>query len=113
MPVGVQRVYVNAKEDLVLVETILSAADVQKLLETTGRLVLFRGFGSAVTTTSQAAVAILNGDEVKGLVRFLQVDEEKLIVDGTADGLEPGNYYVRVRQFGDLSQGYVRLGGNQ
>ena len=106
---GVRSVYIDAENDLVLVETNLPAAHVQDLLEATGRLVLFRGFGSAVdSTTSSAAVAIFRKNEVKGLARFLQVDDKSFVVDGTIDGLQPGKYNVRVRQFGDLSRGFLR-----
>ena len=106
---GVRSVYTDAENDLVLVETNLPAAHVQDLLEATGKLVLFRGFGSAVdSVTSSAAVAIFRKNEVKGLARFLQVDDESFVVDGTIDGLQPGKYNVRVRQFGDLSRGFLR-----
>ena len=99
----------DTKNDLVLVETNLPAAHVQELLEATGRLVLFRGIGSSVEgVTSSAAVAIFKRDVVKGLVRFLQVDDRRFVVDGTVDGLLPGDYHVRVRQFGDLTQGCAR-----
>lgn len=91
-------------------ETALPVASVQELLEKTGHLVLFRGFGGTTDgTKSSAAVAITNVDNVKGLTRFLQADDKRCIVDGTVDGLHPGvRYYVRVRDFGDLSQGYKR-----
>ena len=101
--------YVDAENDLVLVETDLPTAHVQSLLGATGKLVLFRGFGSSVdSVTSSAAVAIFKMNEVKGMARFLQVDGRSFVVDGTIDGLQPGMYNVRVRQYGDLSQGSLR-----
>lgn len=92
-----------------LVETNLPAAHVQDLLEATGKLVLFRGFGSSSGgVNTLAAVAIFRENKVKGLARFLQVDERNLVVDGTIDGLQPGEHNIRVRQFGDVSQGCFR-----
>ncbi len=42
---GVSNVFVDVSNELVLVETCLSSAVLQTLLEETGRLVVFRGFG--------------------------------------------------------------------
>ena len=106
---GVRSLYVDAENDLVLVETNLPAAHVQDLLEATGKLVLFRGFGSSSGgVNTLAAVAIFRENKVKGLARFLQVDERNFVVDGIIDGLQPGQHNIRVRQFGDLSQGCFR-----
>ena len=79
------------------------------MLEATGKLVLFRGLGSSAEIMSPAAaVAIFRGEEVKGLARLVQIDEKRCVVEGTIDGLQPGIWQLRVRQFGDLSQGCVR-----
>ena len=95
--------------DLVLVQSVLTSACVQRMLEATGKLVLFRGLGSSTEIISPAAaVAIFNGEEVKGVVRLVQIDEKRCVVEGTIDGLQPGICQLRVREFGDLSQGYVR-----
>ena len=107
---GVRSTQVDWQNDLVLVESNLPVDHVQKLLEATGKLVLFRGSGSTVSgVDSPAAVAIFSTDQLKGLVWFLQVDERSVVVDGTVDGLEPGEYCLKVRQFGDLSQGSARF----
>ena len=47
MCTGVRHVYVNLEDEVVLVETVLPSGQVQGLLEGTGRLVVFRGFGGA------------------------------------------------------------------
>lgn len=58
-----------------------------------------------------AAVAILGGecgfglDSVKGVVRFIQLDEKRCVIDGTIDGLSPGLHGLHVHQFGDISNG--------
>lgn len=104
--------YVDAENDLVLVETTLQSARVQELLQATGRPVLFRGLGGSNTSTSglteSAAVAIFSGSEVQGLVRLVQVDERQCVVEGTIDGLRTGPHLIRVLEFGDLSHGSAR-----
>ena len=91
-------------------ESSLPSAHIQRLLEATGKLVLFRGLGSsAAVTVPSAAVAIFRTEEVKGLARLVQIDDQRCVVEGTVDGLHPGLHQVTVRQFGDLSRGCARL----
>ena len=60
-----------------IVETSLPSSNVHKLLETTGKLVVFRGFGGReqVPTGHQgAAVVVMKGSgPVNGLLRMVQV----------------------------------------
>ena len=44
---GIDNVFVSLEDEVVLVKSVLSSDDVQKLLESTGKLVVFRGFGGA------------------------------------------------------------------
>ena len=56
-----------------------------------------------------AAVAILQGGGgVRGLVRMVQVTPEQCVVEGTVDGLTPGQHAIQVHQYGDLSEGCAR-----
>ncbi len=50
---GVRSVYVDVSNEVVLVETCLLSCRVQALLEETGRLVVFRGFGGTGTGQSE------------------------------------------------------------
>ncbi|CAG2195080.1 CCS [Mytilus edulis] len=55
-----------------------------------------------------AAVALMDtglDSKVKGVVRFVQVDDSTCVVDGTLDGLLPGKYGVYLHEFGDISAG--------
>lgn len=45
MCIGVCDVYVDLSDEVVLVETCLQSSRIQELLEETGKLVVFRGFG--------------------------------------------------------------------
>lgn len=122
---GIASAYVDVENDLVLVETQLPSKKVQELLESTGKLVLFRGVGGTESveptdgSARDAAVAIFRGDGVNGLTRLVQVDEGRCVIEGTLDGLEPGQYRLEVHEYGDMSSGYqscgdvLRVGGEE
>jgi len=45
---------------------------------------------------------------VKGLIRMVQTDADKLIIDGTIDGLPAGRHALCMHECGDISQGCYR-----
>ena len=66
---------------------------------------------------SLAAVAEFKGEAyghgaIVGVARFVQVDEETLLVEGKLGGLEPdARYRVSVRSYGDVTRGIESVGG--
>lgn len=58
-----------------------------------------------------AAVAMLGGStgSINGVVRFVQINEDECVIDGTIDGLTPGNHGIHVYECGDLSNGCERF----
>ena len=44
---GIKGVFVNLEDEVVLVRSVLPSCQVQGLLESTGKLVVFRGYGGA------------------------------------------------------------------
>lgn len=55
------------------------------------------------------AVAMLSGPgPVQGVVRFLQLPENRCLIDGTIDGLEPGAHGLHVHELGDLTRDCMR-----
>lgn len=56
-----------------------------------------------------AAVCILEaGDKnVQGVVRFVQPSPDICIIDGTIDGLKPGNHNIAIHECGDISKGVL------
>lgn len=62
-----------------------------------------------------SAVAILGGSTghsnvgINGVVRFVQINENECVVDGTIDGLSPGKHGIYVYECGDLSSGCERF----
>lgn len=99
---GIKNVEVDLKSKTVVVDTTLSTAVVQQLLESTGRKVVVKGYGG-----TQAGVAILEFGEktIHGVVRFVQTNPDTCIIDGTIDGLQPGKHGLAVYECGDTSDG--------
>jgi len=62
-----------------------------------------------------AAVAMLGGSTgysklgINGVVRFVQINNDECIVDGTIDGLSPGKHGIHIYECGDLSNGCDRF----
>lgn len=58
-----------------------------------------------------AAVAMLGGSTghsnlgINGVIRFVQINENECVIDGTVDGLSPGKHGIHVYEYGDLSNG--------
>jgi len=46
--------------------------------------------------------------DVKGVVRFIQLDENECVIDGVVDGLTPGPHGLHVHECGDISAGCQR-----
>ncbi|XP_075693546.1 copper chaperone for superoxide dismutase isoform X2 [Rhinoderma darwinii] len=110
---GVQNVNVKLASETVVVETILPALEVQKLLESTGRRTVLKGMGSVRSQNLGTAVAMMSGvGSVQGVVRFLQVSENICIIDGIVDELSPGLHGIHIHEFGDLSVGCESCGGH-
>jgi len=61
-----------------------------------------------------AAVAMIGGvigcGAVQGVVRFTQSDSETCIIDGTLDGLNPGEHGLAIHECGDISGGCSTVG---
>lgn len=93
--------HVNLKDNTVVVDSTLGVEEIKKKLESTGRKVVVKGAGS------QAAVAILDvgGEGVRGVVRFVQVEPNVCIIDGTVDGLKSGKHGIAIHECGDTSDG--------
>ncbi|XP_034019889.1 copper chaperone for superoxide dismutase [Thalassophryne amazonica] len=107
---GVQVVNIDVGKEEVLVESALTSAEVQNLIESTGRRAVLKGIGGPGRDLG-AAVAMLAGvGPVQGVVRFLQLSGEHCLIDGTIDGLEPGPHGIHVHTLGDLTQDCLSCG---
>lgn len=61
---GIKKVSVNLSDELVIVESSLPSSEVQQKLESTGRLVVFRGYGGTgeLVIPANASCLLLNDD---------------------------------------------------
>ncbi|XP_024144463.1 copper chaperone for superoxide dismutase isoform X2 [Oryzias melastigma] len=100
---GVTAVTVVRKEE-VLVESALTVAEVQALIESTGRRAVLKGMGGSEADLGAAVAMVAGAGSIQGVVRFLQLSENHCLIDGTIDGLEPGNHGLHVHTLGDLTQ---------
>jgi copper chaperone for superoxide dismutase len=109
---------VNENESKIFVETTLPSAVVQKQIEReTNTIAILRGMGTSNWTrekylTSAAVSIISNFDEllkpIRGVVRFVQLDDSHCAIDGTIDGLKSGHHSINICEFGDISKGCER-----
>ncbi len=69
-------------------------------------LAVLKGMGSAIndsmiTKTDSAVAEIMSDDNntnhcIRGVIRFVQLDNDKCAIDGTVDGLSPGEHAIHV-----------------
>lgn len=108
---GISEVQVDLRAQRVQVTSTKPAFELKDLIETTGKTAVISGLG-----TLGSAVAMIgkdgqyNNGGVLGVVRFTQVDQDRCVIEGTVDGLTPGEHGLAVHEAGDLSQGCDRLG---
>ncbi|KAG7330462.1 hypothetical protein KOW79_006684 [Hemibagrus wyckioides] len=100
---GVHSVQVDLAREEVLVETSLSTQEVQGLIESTGRRAVLKGIGGSEADLGVAVAMVSGAGRVQGVVRFLQLSEDRCLIDGTIDGLEPGAHGLHVHELGDLT----------
>ncbi|XP_062305339.1 copper chaperone for superoxide dismutase-like [Osmerus eperlanus] len=100
---GVERVSVDLSKEEVLVEAALTAHQVQRLIESTGLRAVLKGIGGPEPDLGTAVAMMSGAGPVQGVVRFLQLSEERCLIDGTIDGLEPGPHGLHVHALGDLT----------
>ncbi|XP_060530238.1 copper chaperone for superoxide dismutase-like isoform X2 [Cylas formicarius] len=102
---GVLNVEINFSTGSVVVDSTLSIPQIQSALESTGRKVAIKGYDGSIS-----AVSMLNTGDVQGVVRFVQINRDTCIVDGTIDGLHPVSHSLAVHEYGDLSKGCQSVG---
>ncbi|XP_072032516.1 copper chaperone for superoxide dismutase-like [Amphiura filiformis] len=103
---GIKSVSINLAQEQVIVESTLPTAEIQDLIEATGRRVVIKGQGTATTSHLGAAVVQLElPGPVMGVIRMVQATQDSCVIDGTIDGLTPhGKHGLNIHEYGDLSQ---------
>ncbi|XP_068611834.1 copper chaperone for superoxide dismutase [Brachionichthys hirsutus] len=107
---GVTSVGVDVGKEQVLVESSLGVAALQALIESTGRRAVLKGLGGSQQDLGSAVAVMAGAGGVQGAVRLLQLSEERCLIDGTIDGLEPGPHGLHVHALGDLRQDCLSCG---
>lgn len=104
---GVKSVHVDLNKDQVVVESSLTSSQVQSLIEKTGKSAVLQGYGGFNETPLESGVVQLNaGDSnIQGVIRLVQSNPSKCIIDGTIDGLPEGKHKLFIHELGDISQG--------
>lgn len=110
---GLENIKVDMPTETVTLTGCLPPSEIVKKIQETGRDAIIRGTGKP----NSAAVCILESFDpndfqqpVKGLARFVAVNDEDLFVDLTVNGLCKGTYYPLIRTSGDLSEGAYSTG---
>lgn len=108
---GIEKIDISLEKGNIIVETDLPYSLIQEKIEETGRQAVLKGYGDGTS-----AVAMLGGnsgysvgDKTFGVIRFAQVADGCLI-DGTIDGLTPGEHGMHIHECGDISQGCDSVG---
>ncbi|XP_050527845.1 copper chaperone for superoxide dismutase isoform X2 [Daktulosphaira vitifoliae] len=102
----------------IIIKTTLPSTYVLNTIESTGVKAVLKGYGSTTNANMDVAVAMLGGttgysdSNIKGIVRFIQINENQCIVDGTIDGLTPGKHGIHIYECGDVSNGCESIGNH-
>lgn len=118
---GISKLEINDKENRLYINTHLSTSIIHDKIETlTDSLAVLRGIGSVNNSSDiDAAVAEINNDPniktikpIIGVIRFVQLDTNNCLLDGTIDGLSPGQHAINICEYGDLSNGCKSIGNH-
>uniref|UniRef100_A0A667XY24 Superoxide dismutase copper chaperone n=1 Tax=Myripristis murdjan TaxID=586833 RepID=A0A667XY24_9TELE len=104
---GVKSVSIDVGKEEVLVESALTTAEVQALIESTGRRAVLKGIGS--TEQGEEPQAWSSPYSV-GWCASSSCPGGTALIDGTIDGLEPGPHGLHVHTLGDLTQDCLSCG---
>jgi copper chaperone for superoxide dismutase len=110
---GIHNVSADLKNQLIAVTGNAAPSAIVAAIENTGRDAILRGSGKS----EGAAVCILEThstsvkDNVRGLIRMVQVAPQMTLLDITLRGVSAGTYNVTVRETGDISDGAASTGG--
>ncbi|CAI6365935.1 unnamed protein product [Macrosiphum euphorbiae] len=110
-------IHISYETGIVTITTDQPSSLILNSIEKTGIKAVLKGYGSATLDKNLgAAVAMLGGSTgysklgINGVVRFVQINNDECIVDGTIDGLSPGKHGIHIYECGDLSNGCDRIG---
>jgi copper chaperone for superoxide dismutase len=117
---GVSDFKVDLEKQSVVVTSTKSTNELQNILESTGKRAVVLGTGLSGDVLQNvkslgAAVAMMGGllgaGKIEGVIRFVQVENDKCVIDGTIDGLKPqSEHALAIFECGDISAGCSSVG---
>jgi copper chaperone for superoxide dismutase len=108
---GVEDIVTDVANGEVQVTSSLPAEKLLQLIRTTGKKASIHGYGIGGTEYGTAVSIIEGNNNVKGVVRFVQVEENKCSVEATISGLSAGKKHgLHVHEYGDISEGDATVG---
>jgi len=107
---GLTKFELNDERKDLIVESDMTSEELRKMLEECGVKAKLIGQGSVEANLGCAVCAVgylgeTAVNKVLGVVRFVQISENELHIDGTVDGLTPGKHGFHIHEFGDFSNG--------
>jgi len=116
---GIHDFKVDLSSQTVRITSTKQIDELKSALEDTGKIAVLVGMGGQAQTASTpgaAAVAMLGVDGdfytpgTQGVIRFSQINKTSCVVEGTIDGLSPGDHGLALHETGDVSRGCASLG---
>merc|ERR1712025_753381 len=110
---GISDYTIDTANQKVVVVTDRTSDAIKNAVESTGKLAVLVGsgnMGAAVAMVGKEGDYFSSGP--KGVVRLTQVDSEQCVIEGTIDGLSPGQHGLAIHEAGDVSRGCASLGGH-
>ncbi|XP_076626329.1 copper chaperone for superoxide dismutase isoform X2 [Colletes latitarsis] len=108
---GIENIDISLEKGNVVIETNLPYSILQEKIEQSGRKAVLKGYGD-----HSSAVAMLGGNsgysinnKIMGVIRFAQTPNG-CVIDGTVDGLSPGEHGMHIHECGDISKGCDNVG---
>ncbi|KAF2860264.1 putative superoxide dismutase copper chaperone Lys7 [Piedraia hortae CBS 480.64] len=111
---GIQNVNADLENQLVCVTGNAPPSSIVAAIQKTGRDAILRGTGkpdSAAVCILESHATNVRAENIRGLIRMVQVAPALTLLDVTVRGVIPGEYHVTARQSGDISEGAVSTGG--
>lgn len=103
---NVSNIKILPQEKYIFVTTSLSSQEIIKLISKFNKTAYVHGQG-----TSECAVGVLLTDKSEAIIRFIQLDQKQLLIDGSFIRLpNNGDYTIKIHHYGDLTDPPISCG---
>jgi len=109
---GVRDYFIDVQTQKVLVTSSKTSDELREVIESSGKIAVLTGCGGGKVRGAAVAMLGIDGnfftDGPKGVVRLTQLDNDNCVVEGTVDGLSPGQHGLAIHETGDTSEVGIR-----